>query len=159
MTDLLSLRVRFITESNAMETQMDMISPTPTITIPDPLTPEGYASLCDFLKEAMLHCNRMDEAFSAIQAIYTNSIDPDDLDTMKSRRDDLKRRYHPLNMAVMASATPNHSTFVTDNVNDSMASVGPPTNTITEQRRLREAHAKASVMHDQLLIDVQARAH
>ena len=37
-----------------------------------------------------------------------------------------------------------------------MASVGPPTNTINEQRRLREAHAKDGVMHDQLLIDVQA---
>jgi hypothetical protein len=108
----------------------------------------------------MLHCNQMDEAFSVIQAIHMDTIDPTDFDTMKSRKDDLKKMYWPINMALRDKppTAPNHSTFVTDpNIgNNSMSSLGPPSNHLAEQRRLREAQAQASVKHDQLLIDVQA---
>ena len=43
-------------------------------------------------------------------------MDATGLETMKSRKDDLKRRYKPLNMAVRDKppTAPNHSTFVTD---------------------------------------------
>ena len=59
MTDLLSLRVRFITESNAMETQMDMVSPTHSPTLPETMNPALFSSFCEFTGEAMLHWDRM----------------------------------------------------------------------------------------------------
>ena len=50
-----------------------------------------------------------------------------DLNTMRSRKDDLKKRYRPLNMALQdkAPTAPNHSTFVTkrSNGNDSNRSI------------------------------------
>ena len=76
MTDLTSMRIKFAIESNAMETQMDIISKGPTITLPDPLNSDHHAAFCDFLKVAMVHCSQMGEAFSTIQAIFTQSIDP-----------------------------------------------------------------------------------
>ena len=78
MTDIISMRVKFTIESDAMETQMDIISRGPTINLPDPLNSEHRAAFCDILKTAMVHRTQMGEAFSTIKAIYTQSIDPTD---------------------------------------------------------------------------------
>jgi hypothetical protein len=100
------------------------------------------------------------EAFSVIQAIHKDTLYPTDFHTMETRKEGLKKRYKPHNMAVRYKppTAPNHSTFVSDPHigNDSMSSLGPPSNHAAEQRQLREALALASVKHDQLLIDIQA---
>ena len=87
MTDQTSVTVRFVTESNAMETAMDMVEP-----IPDPMNHEVFSSYSKLMGKAMMHCDRMDEAFSMIQAVHKDAMDINDFNTIKSRKDDLKKR-------------------------------------------------------------------
>jgi hypothetical protein len=89
--------------------------------------------------EAMLHSDKMDEAFSMIEAVHKDAMDINNFDTMKTRKTDLVARFSPLNNTLMdrAPVAPSHSMFVT-------GTMGPPTTQPTE------AKAQAVVQHEQL---------
>ena len=118
MTDLLSLRIRFTIESNAMETQMDMVDP-----IPDPMSPGVFSSVCEFMETAVLYCDRMVEAFSMIEAVHKDAMDINNFNAMKSRRDELVQRFRHLNHTLLGKAptAPSRSTPVSDPKNGNIS--------------------------------------
>ena len=63
MTDQTSVTVRFITESNAMETVMDMVEP-----IPDSMNQATHPFLSRLMEKAWMRFVRMYKALSMIEA-------------------------------------------------------------------------------------------
>ena len=130
MTDLPSVKLKFITESDAMETQMDMVEP-----MPETMSLAVFSSLRKFMETAVLHCNRMVEALSIIEAVHKDAMDINNFNTMKSRKDELVQRFRHLNHALLGKAptAPSRSTSVSDPKNGNISNLsiitcmGPPT--------------------------------
>jgi hypothetical protein len=68
---------------------MDMTAP-----IPDPMNHGVFSSLCKFMEKAMLHCVRMEEASSMIEAVHKDAMDINNFNHCPHNTGNPKQSHH-----------------------------------------------------------------